>query len=78
MTNSRFRNNGQPINIAVAIRRAGKHENDVDAVVAEQGGGDPPPCIYIGVLVTIDQNGRRGREEEGGEAQRHGRCFLRG
>lgn len=38
MTNSRFRNNGQPINIAVAIRRAGKHENDVDAVVAEQGG----------------------------------------
>lgn len=35
MTNSRFRNNGQPINIAVAIRRAGKHENDVDAVVAD-------------------------------------------
>lgn len=56
MTNSRFRNNGQPINIAVAIRRAGKHENDVDAAVAEQG---HPLCTYIGVLVTIDQNGRR-------------------
>lgn len=43
MTNSRFRNNGQPINIAVAIRRAGKHENDVDAVVAEV----PPFPPYI-------------------------------
>lgn len=80
MTNSRFRNNGQPINIAVAIRRAGKHENDVDAVMAEQGGPPTPPCIH---WRARDNRSKWETEVEGGGgkegvSQRHRPCFLRG
>lgn len=67
MTNSRFRNNGQPINIAVAIRRAGKHENDVDAVMAEQGGPPTPPCVH---WRARDNRSKWETEVEGGEERR--------